>query len=109
METISSLADSMPNEFWRRLSQRQNVDSEYEKQRTRDGGKDEGKQRNKGQEQWNRATEEGALGQLKGVRGRRNEDGRQGTDHVRQGTEDGRQGTETSDRGHRTGDKAAET
>ncbi len=34
------------------------------------------------------------VGQLIGVRGRRKEDGRQGTDHVRQGTNDGRQGAE---------------
>ncbi len=77
--------------------------------RTRDGGTEDGKQRSKGQEQWNRATEKGTLGQLIGVRGRR-----QGTNHVRQGipclpvyrggesrsramrqgTEEGRQGAE---------------
>ncbi len=34
-------------------------------------------------------------GQLIRVRGRRKEDGKQGTDQVRQGTKDGRQGTET--------------
>jgi hypothetical protein len=63
-------------------------------QRTRDGGKGDGKQRNKEQEQWNRSTEEGPLGQLLGVRVQRKEDGRQGTDHVRQGIDDVRPGTE---------------
>jgi hypothetical protein len=57
--------------------------------RTRDGGTEDGKQRSKGQEQWNRASEKGTLGQLIGVWGRR-----QGTNHVRQVTEDGRQGAE---------------
>ncbi len=57
---------------------------------------------NKGQEQWNIATEKGKLGQLTGVRRRRKEDRRQGTDHVRQGTEDGRQGTKMRDRGLET-------
>jgi hypothetical protein len=47
----------------------------------------------KGQEQRNRTTKMGQL--MIGLRGRRKEDGRQGTDHVRQETEDGRQGTET--------------
>ncbi len=61
-------------------------------QRTRGGGIEDGKQGLKGQEQCNRATEKGTLGQLIGVRGRRKEDGRQGTDHVRQGKEDRRQG-----------------
>ncbi len=55
----------------------------------RHGGTEDGKQRSKGQEQWNRATEKGTLGQFIGDRGRR-----QGTDHVRKGTEDGRQGAE---------------
>ena len=63
-------------------------------QRTRDEGTEDGKQRSKGQEQWNRAKKGEKLGQLIGVRGWRKEDGRQGTDHVRQGTEDGRQGAE---------------
>jgi hypothetical protein len=60
----------------------------------KDRGRD-GRLRNKRQEQWNRATEKGTLGQLIGVRWRRREDGRQGTDHVRQGTEEERQGTKT--------------
>ncbi len=69
-------------------------------QRTGDGGT-EG---NKGQEQWNIATERGTLGKLIGVRWRRKEkeDRRQGTDHVRQGTEDGRQETKTEDWRHGT-------
>jgi hypothetical protein len=54
-------------------------------QRTRDGGTEDGKQRSKGQEKWNRATEIGTLGQLKGVRGWRKEYGRQGTEDWRQG------------------------
>jgi hypothetical protein len=36
----------------------------------------------------------GDTGKFLEVRGRRKEEGRQGTDHVRQGTEDGRQGAE---------------
>jgi hypothetical protein len=66
--------------------ERRDTGQETEEQRT---GK-----RSKGQEQWNRATEKGTLGQLIGVRGRRKEDGIQETDHVRQGTEGGRQGAE---------------
>jgi hypothetical protein len=60
-------------------------------QRTRDGGREDGKQRSKGQEQWNRATKKGTLGQLidrvqiTGTRSR----------VVTQGIEDGIQGTET--------------
>jgi hypothetical protein len=64
-------------------------------QRTRDGGTEGGKQRNKGQELWNGATEKGTLGQLTRVRGRRKEDGTQGTDHARKGTETGDRGLET--------------
>jgi hypothetical protein len=69
-------------------------------QRTRDGGTEGGKQRSKGQEQCNRAAEKGTLGQLIGVRGRRKEDGRQGTDNVRQvkKTGDKEQNCETGDR-----------
>jgi hypothetical protein len=63
--------------------------------RTREGGTEDGKQRNKELEQRNRATEKGTVDHVIGVRGRRKEDGRQGTDHVRQSIEDGRQGTET--------------
>ncbi len=60
-------------------------------QRTGDGGTEDGKQRNKGQEQWNRATEKETLGQLIGLRGGKSRIG-DGTDHLRQGTkEDERQ------------------
>ncbi len=61
----------------------------------RDRGIEDRKQRNRGYEQWNRATEKGKLGHLIGVREQRQEEVRQRTDHVRQGTEDGRQGTKT--------------
>ncbi len=60
--------------------------------------------RSKGQEQWNRATEKEILGQLIGVKGRMNEVGRQGTDHVRQGTQDGNKG-----QSRETGKKGRET
>jgi hypothetical protein len=46
-------------------------------QRTGGGGTEDGKQKSKGQEQWNRATEKGTLGQLIVVRGRKKKDGRQ--------------------------------
>ena len=46
--------------------------------RTRDGGTEDRKQRRKGQEQWNRATEKGTLGQLIEVRGRRRRMGDRG-------------------------------
>jgi hypothetical protein len=42
---------------------------------TSDKRTEDGKQRSKGQDQWNRATEKGTLGELMGVRGWRNEDG----------------------------------
>ncbi len=51
-------------------------------------------QRTETVEKSNRKGDTG-LEQLIGVRGRKKEDGRQGTDHVRQGAEDGGQGTET--------------
>ncbi len=35
-----------------------------EEQRTRDGGTEDGKERGKGREQWNRATKKRTLGQL---------------------------------------------
>jgi hypothetical protein len=66
----------------------------YQKQGTEDK-----RRRNRGWETEKQRTvtvekshRKGTLGQLIGVRGRRKEDGRQGTDHVRQGKEDGRQG-----------------
>ncbi len=63
-----------------------------------------GKQRNKGQGLWNRATEKGTLDQLIGVRGRRKEDGTQeNTDHGRKGTETGDRGLETVNRDVRQG------
>jgi hypothetical protein len=52
---------------------------------------EDGKQKNKGQKQWNRAT--GTLGQFVGVREQRKRDGRR-DNYVRYGTKDGRQGTE---------------
>jgi hypothetical protein len=67
----------------------------YKRQRTGDGGTEDGKQRNKGQEQWNRATEKETLGQSIGLRRGKSRIG-DGTDHLRQRTkEDERQVTET--------------
>jgi hypothetical protein len=42
---------------------------------------------------------------LIGLRRRKKEDGRQGTDQVREGTEDVKQGAEPLERGERIGDK----
>jgi hypothetical protein len=79
------------------LTKKNSHSREFERQgsEARDGGTEDGKQRNNEQEQWNRAIEKGTLGKLIGNRGRRKEDGRQRTDHVRQGTENMIQGTET--------------
>jgi hypothetical protein len=62
-----------------------------------DGGKEEGKQRNKGPEKWNRATEKGENGTIDRIRRQRKEDVTE--------DRDGRQETETRDTGQRTGDR----
>jgi hypothetical protein len=50
--------------------------------------------------------EKGTEDRVTRVRGRRKDDGRQGTDHVRQGAENGRQGTEKKrNRGVRLGQR----
>jgi hypothetical protein len=74
-------------------------------QRTGGGGTEDGKQKSKGQEQWNRATKKGTLGQLidrvqrTGDKEQSRETGDRGRDtknrDARLGTRDSRQGTET--------------
>jgi hypothetical protein len=73
----------------------------------KDKGKRRRKRRRKTEEKMTGAVEEssrnGTLGQLIELRGRRKEDGRQGTDHVRQGTRnrDLRRGQGTGDKEQR--------
>ncbi len=68
-----------------------------------DGGKEDGKQRNKGPENWNRATEKGKMGQLIGL-GDRERRMCLGT-----GTGDKKQRRETRDRGRETEERSSET
>ncbi len=77
---------------------------ESEDKRRRNRGREREEQRT-GTVEYSHRKGDTALGQLIGVRGRRQKDGRQRTDHLRQGTEERRQGTYMRQGTRKMGDK----